>query len=278
MRKQILVVDDEEWFRNALKAALEGAGYDVTLAENGHMAKTLAVLDNVDAVITDIRMSPGNGIELLHFIRRARPKLPVILMTGFAELAETQEAFNMGASGFLAKPFKQEELLEILKSIGQNGELPPSPSESIDGEFCKIVIDDFIYGKEMRFDIFVRISERKYIKIAHEGENIDIERIGEYKRKGVSHLYMKKLDFQSYVGFNVNLVKLASNSARISKEKKLHLVRHTGEILTEYLHNTNVDESSIDYARTTIENSVSVLVDSTDAAGLFVVRAVSWRA
>jgi DNA-binding NtrC family response regulator len=104
--KRILVVDDDEIFRTALKSTLEAEGYQIAVAANGKIAQNLIGVETFDSVISDIRMPEVNGIELLHFAKRTRPELPVILMTGFAELEETNEAFQLGANQFLSKPFK----------------------------------------------------------------------------------------------------------------------------------------------------------------------------
>src|SRR5689334_14122340 len=115
MAKNILVVDDDELFRSALEATLQGEGYQVALAGNGKVAQDMIGAGKYDAVISDIRMPVMTGIELLHFMKKNHPDLPVILMTGFAELEETNEAYELGASQFLSKPFKKDELIGLVR-------------------------------------------------------------------------------------------------------------------------------------------------------------------
>ena len=115
--KHILIVDDDSIFRGALSQTLLHEGYQVTQVENGNAAKDVIGIQNFDAVISDINMPGTSGIQLLHFSKQEKPLLPFILMTGFAELKETQEAYDLGARGFLPKPFKKAELLSILQEI-----------------------------------------------------------------------------------------------------------------------------------------------------------------
>src|SRR5690242_19498858 len=103
-RDRLMVVDDNDVFRSALKICLEDAGYEVVVAENGKAASEILGLRDFKAVISDIRMSPIDGIELLKFIKTSSTT-PVILMTGFSDLLETHQATQLGAAGFLSKPF-----------------------------------------------------------------------------------------------------------------------------------------------------------------------------
>ena len=267
-KTRVLVVDDEEWFRQALRACLESAGFEVLAAENGQQGRVMVGLETFDAVVSDIRMAPVNGIELLHFIRQNRPQLPVILMTGFAEISETQEASEMGASGFLAKPFKHEELLELLASLTGEEVQTKTVSRSQDAEFCKLMIDDFVSGRQIKFDIYIRLSDAKYVKIAHQGEDIDISRVKAYKEKGVTYLYLKQEDFREYVGFNVQLSRAVRTSDKIAHEKRLNLLKHTGELVLQSVYAAGVNEETFDYAKVSVESTISAVSNSQDALSL----------
>ena len=112
-KKRVLVVDDDEAMRIALRKLLVEEGYEVVDVDGAKSAQNLISLERFDLVISDIRMPEMNGIELLLFIKRTKP-IPVILITGFSELTETQEAYTLGADEFIPKPFKREELLEAV--------------------------------------------------------------------------------------------------------------------------------------------------------------------
>ena len=156
--KHILIVDDDDVFRAVLVETLIKAGYRVTQAGLGKVAKDVIALQALDAVISDVNMPGISGIELLHYSRKLKPELPIILMTGFAELTETHEAHELGARGFLPKPFKKEELLELLKRCLFAETTPPVPEDDQDLNFCKLSIEGFISGHEMNSDIYVRLS------------------------------------------------------------------------------------------------------------------------
>jgi response regulator RpfG family c-di-GMP phosphodiesterase len=266
-KKHVLVVDDDEIFRGALSQTLVREGFQVTQVAHGKLAKDVIGIQDVHAVISDINMPGISGIELMQFSKKAKPNLPFILMTGFAELKETQEAYELGARGFLPKPFKKEELLSILQEWLYPKDVKPEEEENQNLNYCKLSIDDFVSGHEIKHDIYVRLSENKYLKIAHQGEDIPIERINSYKTKGIQYLYMQKDDFRKYMGLNLTLLPLVAKST-ISKDKKRSFLKHTSEVIMEHLYLNGVDEEGFQSAKAFVESTTSLLTEPDDMMNL----------
>src|SRR3989344_8465266 len=97
--KKILLVEDDDYFRSAVKDLLSKK-YDVLEAANGKIARDLLILTSVDLVLSDIQMPHFTGVDLLEWVKKNRPS-PVILMTGFSHILETQRAHELGADDFL---------------------------------------------------------------------------------------------------------------------------------------------------------------------------------
>ena len=112
----ILVVDDEKIVVSLVKNALEDEGFNIESASNGEEA--LKILENypLDLLITDIRMSPINGIELAQKTREKYSEASVIFMTGYANLNSAKDAIKYGAVDYIMKPF---ELTEIRQSVSK---------------------------------------------------------------------------------------------------------------------------------------------------------------
>lgn len=107
---RILLVDDEEDILEALSFNLEANGFRVSTAGSGNQAFELFQKREFDAVVTDIKMPDGNGVELLKNIKRVRPLFPVVsFVTGYSNLS-LQDAYHLGASSTFPKPFKFEDL------------------------------------------------------------------------------------------------------------------------------------------------------------------------
>lgn len=111
----ILIVDDEQSYRQLLSLVFEGDGHSIRTATNGREALALLHEESADVVISDVRMPDMDGIEMLSAVRETQPDLGVVLMTAFASVETAREAFKLGADDFIQKPFDVEELKLIVK-------------------------------------------------------------------------------------------------------------------------------------------------------------------
>ncbi len=260
-QKKILIVDDDKLVNETLQTILTGAGYLTKSAFDGNEASSAIMLEQFDIVLSDIRMPRMSGIELLHFIKKERPT-PVILMTGFSEITDAKEAFDIGAAGFLPKPFKKTDLLSVLKEVLGGGEAIKETEEDIDPHFRAIRIDEFTTGHEIRYDIYIRISKKKYIKIASGGENLNHEQINRFKEKGLAHLYLTKNDFRKYLGFNIDLAKKVIGAEQIEMRRKVGFLMQTSMETTKNLFVNEVDRESFETAKEAVVMSLDLMAES----------------
>ena len=114
MTPRILVVDDDEGSARLVERILRKAGYECELCGDGKAALTIAEQENVDVVVTDVRMPRMNGIELCRQVRARWPKLPVILMTSFGSIPDAVEAMREGAFSYLSKPPDEGQLRSLV--------------------------------------------------------------------------------------------------------------------------------------------------------------------
>lgn len=261
----ILLVDDDESFSGATKMVLESLGHEVVMAANGEVGKQyLLTLNTIDLVISDIRMPGMSGLDLTRFIKAQKPK-PVILITGFSEVLETCEAHTLGADQFIAKPFSKADLKEaIAKCLSPKPEL----STQSDREFCKLCVDDFVSGREIKFNIFVRLADKKFVKVAHRGEDLSLEKIKNYKSKGIFFLYLRKEDFREYIGIPLKISRAMKAVTPSMQQKKERLMKHTGEILMERICHDGLDIHLYENAVTFLETTVEVISDNEDCLNL----------
>ncbi len=107
---KILVVDNEKRMCLLVKTALELENHDVTTAFSGDEAISLISSTNFDIIISDLKMSPVDGMQVLKAARDQRNPIKVILMTAYASQETALEAMKIGAYDYLIKPFKMDEL------------------------------------------------------------------------------------------------------------------------------------------------------------------------
>ena len=119
MKKKILVVDDETQIVRLLSLRLQANNYDVIVAYDGYQCIQMVKAENPDLILLDIKMPMGGGIEAFENLRNNKitEKIPVIFITAFPSIEVKTQVIDMGADGFIAKPFSSEELLNKIRSI-----------------------------------------------------------------------------------------------------------------------------------------------------------------
>jgi DNA-binding NtrC family response regulator len=125
----ILLVDDDTELLKALTKVLEKDGYCVVPMPDANSAVRYvnSTKQQFDLVITDVSMPGMSGTGLLSAFKTAFPKVPVIIMTAFADWGNYMEALREGACEYLYKPVEKDQLLAAVKRALANGTRQPSP-------------------------------------------------------------------------------------------------------------------------------------------------------
>jgi len=112
---KVLVVDDEEWMRDACVEILQPEGFDVMSAADGPTGLELIRRHSPDLILVDLKMPGMDGIAYLSSIKAFDPEIVAIMITGYATLEVAVEAMKTGAYDFLPKPFKPAELRGVVR-------------------------------------------------------------------------------------------------------------------------------------------------------------------
>src|SRR5690625_3727883 len=116
----ILVVDDELWMCKGLKVVIEKHCPEFTVADmayNGREALQLINENHYDLVITDIRMSEMDGLQLIESLKQQEHDIPIIVISGFDEFEYAQKALRLGVIDYLLKPLNKEDVKRVLEKI-----------------------------------------------------------------------------------------------------------------------------------------------------------------
>ena len=161
---RILIVDDEEHIRKILTIMLSKRGYQIEVAANGSQALEKMGQSAFDAVISDVRMSGMDGLELLSTIKEQNPDQIVIIITAFSSVDTAILAMKQGAYDYISKPFKEDEILLVLEKalerqriIEENRQLKAQIREKYD-------FSNFIGRSPAMlkvFDIISKVAETK---------------------------------------------------------------------------------------------------------------------
>jgi DNA-binding NtrC family response regulator len=122
-RANVLVIDDESSILESLRILLRNEGFTPHIAQGGRQGLEQIASLSPDIVLTDVRMPNVDGIEVLSAVRRQDPAIPVILMTAQATLQSAVQAVNEGAFYYIQKPFRNDDLIAILRRAAEHRRL-----------------------------------------------------------------------------------------------------------------------------------------------------------
>jgi DNA-binding response OmpR family regulator len=108
---RILVIEDEARIQAFLTRGLEAEGYTVVAADNGRDGLALATAEQWDLVVLDLLLPGLSGLQVLRDLHRARPRVPVLILSARSDLQTKLRGFELGATDYVAKPFALDELL-----------------------------------------------------------------------------------------------------------------------------------------------------------------------
>lgn len=116
---RILIVDDEKLERNGIKFLLkrEPGEYQVLEAENGREALGLLQTEQVDILLSDVKMPYMNGLELSKHVREQYPDLPIIIFSGYNDFSYAREAIRYGVLDYVLKPVDPQEFHKTLEKV-----------------------------------------------------------------------------------------------------------------------------------------------------------------
>lgn len=114
---RVLLVDDDDGIRSAVRRALEAQTHQVDEADSGAAALATLARGTPDVIVLDVGLPDQSGLEVLSELRRRNPALPVILLTARAEEADRVLGLDLGADDYLTKPFSVRELMARIRAV-----------------------------------------------------------------------------------------------------------------------------------------------------------------
>jgi DNA-binding response OmpR family regulator len=155
--KKILVTEDDEKMRNGLVELLKEQGYSVDSAQNGQIGLEMIKETDYDIVLSDLIMPVMGGMELLRNIKQIKPDTSIIFITGFGTIENAVEAIKVGASDYITKPFKIDEVESKIKKVLAEKEFIITP-DLIDSNVIKAI------SNPIRMNVLKVLSESEKLR------------------------------------------------------------------------------------------------------------------
>jgi two-component system response regulator RegA len=112
---RLLLVDDDDVFRERLAVAMRRRGYEVRTAASGACAMNEAVHFSPEAAVVDMRMPAGGGLPLIERLKQEFPVIRIVVLTGYGSIANAVEAVRLGADDYLTKPTDGDQIDQALR-------------------------------------------------------------------------------------------------------------------------------------------------------------------
>lgn len=128
-RRAILLVDDDETFRERLARALRERGYDVATAAEYQPALAAARGQAFDYAVVDLKMPGPSGLDVVRDLTASNPRTRVVMLTGYGSIPSAVEALRRGAHDFLSKPVDADEIIGALQRDKRPAPGPSAPPE-----------------------------------------------------------------------------------------------------------------------------------------------------
>ncbi|MCR9204968.1 MAG: response regulator [Halobacteriovoraceae bacterium] len=238
--KDVLLVEDDQELCVLIEGILLKMGIKSVSCKNYKEAVNHLLSYRFSLVLTDINLGDSTGLDILAYVKQNKPTVRVVLMTGFLEDTDIHDALELGVFGFLAKPLSKKEIQKIIKNALGN-----KPEDKItDLDYARVDIEDFLSGKVLNFPVYIRLKDSRFLKIAHSGTEIDIERINQLKEKRIQELWIDKDDLPAYLALNEKILHAKTNWNSANKVKFLN---HLAEISYESMRLLELSDSSVRY-------------------------------
>lgn len=169
IKTRILIIEDDPAIREGVVDALSFSGFETLEAGRGDTGRDMAIKVDCELVLLDLVLPGCDGLDVLQAVRRARPTLPVIILTARGEESDRVEGLKLGADDYVVKPFSVKELLARIEAVLRRS--PGRPSDVAEVAIPGGCID--LDRRELRFEDGARheLSEREVDLLRYLAQN-----------------------------------------------------------------------------------------------------------
>ena len=281
MALKLLIVDpDEEWTVKA-KAYFNEQMYEVATVFNGRDAQLALYNEKFFAIIMNYSTENHSCMQVLKFIKTNYTNQRILMILNDKALIDSgdvseEKLQKLGVANLAVKPFELNFLKELLEGHQSLSDLMASVPKKAgvsdetevtqtDENFSRIKIDEFYSSQAVLFDIYIKISENKYLKILHTGDTFSKERLDKYKNeKKVDSLYFHNNDRRKFIQYNNFLTKKLIDNQVVPAYNKVNSLKNVTEKFIEEAFTVGVKPLVIEQGKEVCENVFKLVETQTD--------------
>lgn len=282
MALKILLVDPNEVWLNEASKFFEENLYEVERVTNGKDAQIFMHKNkNYFAVVVNYLTQDNSAIQVLKFIQRTKLNSKAVLVfNSEEEMIESEytedQLKKAGATEYMIMPFEMKDLKEVLEEHQSLNDmmstLPRRDTvsdveevDATDDEFSSVSINEFYNSKAVLFDVFIKISDEKFLKILHAGDKFEKDRIDHYKNeKSLKVLYFKTTDRKKFIQYNNYLAKKLVNNDNVSGATKVQILKNITDKINEEAFTNGLKPQVVDEGKEVCESVFNLVEKQED--------------
>lgn len=263
--KKILVADDEEGIREVFSMIIESHfDHEILPCESAAVAiETIKSAGGVDLIFCDYNMGTDNGGDLYTFLKEKNLKIPFALCSTYSPLDIKEfEGFDTDNTDneYFQKPFTSEQIIDYITKVLSSDDADGSSDTS---DYIKVNPERFLRLNQITetFNIYIKLSQTKYVKIINEGECENFDVVEKYIKKGVDYIYLEKDKYKTFekVSMEALFKKFDLIKDSGSTEDQVEAVLDSIASIQDYAKNLGVDEQTIELIDSVIKNTEEMI-------------------
>lgn len=235
----ILVAEDDQSLFESIHNILKSEGHTCSHAKDGQIACSKLQEENFDLVLSDIQMPNMTGIDLVKWIKGHRP-VSTILMSGFSDIMSLGQALELGAVGFIPKPFQRDDLLDYVH-LFMTKEVD---KEAILKSYVSIPLAAFAPTHPYPFHLYIKMGEKNLMKVNHRFQKMDLTILKNIKNFQTTHLVLHESCFQSYLDTTSDILKNLIASKKADSKRVALFYICFGKVLFDEKYKCHLEDNS----------------------------------
>lgn len=268
MKKTILIVEDETELALTIQEYLQTDEHYATFAA-ADVSQALRYLNDpknkVDLILSDIRLPGDSGLDLFAHYKKEidiENLVPFVLMTGHADIISVQNAFKVGVDELIAKPFDLEAVKLVIDYLLENDKNHGTEKEQY---FC-VPIDDFILSKKSDYTVYLKVAN-KYARVTKSGQDFTPQRLENFAKKGVTHIYLNSSDFAKYTDMQFVIAKAVATRP-MDIVKKAKVMNHLMSSISQNSIVNKIDRQFVDKSLNAFESYTQAAMNNAQVLNI----------
>lgn len=266
MRKMLLLIDANQTSRSNLATYLTTLGYKVAQSDSFKAGMDYLNMTHVSMVLVDSQLPEAEvGANRIKY----RFGLKSLLVASNEKYSRAQ-AMQFGYVQSISYPYSETEITNFIDGVVKLN-LSSNPADKIQAlealddsqqTFCGAFIDDFFKNPVVRFDLFYKLNDHKYIKINRAGDPVNDDLLKKLKNNNIDKVYLRKEDYKKYVSINIEKISESPDNPQKAREEKMEFLVATSGLILQNVLVDGIDKDFFMMGKQVTDTAIELISDN----------------